>query len=527
MFHNTEMAAEAENDQTIAVNLRGRPWTVELDQSLWATLKSDGRSAGAIRLRLLKIAVTKIDQGDLTPEVAMAHISATPEEVAKYRKKIADQEEGRELKKQETVKKKEEKAAGEIPLEVAAENLNLTPDQAAALAAVRQGDSILLTGVAGTGKSYVLAEISKDAALRLPGSRTVALTASTGTAAQLIGGRTLHSWLGVGRAEGDVASWRPSKAAQIRMRAARLLIIDEVSMLEAGFFDNLSTFLSTVRENLAIFGGLQLVLVGDFAQLPPVRGNYAFTSRTWSELAPRQCNLTTVMRQNSVDFQMMLCRLRLGQPQEADLERLMQCRHTAFQNGIIPTRLCALNRDADAINQRELGALLKSGAAPVQFAMTLRGGDGSWTKSLNIPETLMACVGAQVMVTRNITGRNGRIELANGTRAVIVAADDGSATIRLSGGTVRILTPQRAIEEGNARNAVVFMPLALAWAISIHRSQGATLDALEVDLGPSIFEAGQAYVAISRARDLSAVRITRLDSRAFRCHPAVLEFYGE
>jgi len=374
-----------------------------------------------------------------------------------------------------------------------------------------------------------VAAIARDARERHPEPHAVALTAVTGTAAMLIGGRTLHSWLGCGRGEGPASGWRVSDAAAARIRAARVLVLDEVSMVDADFLDGASTYLSGVRGDPAPFGDLQVIFVGDFAQLPPVRGGFAFTAQAWRALAPAVCQLTTVVRQVDPVFQEMLQRLRRGRPLPEDIARLEECRATEFASGVTPTRLCALNRDAEAINQRELAALLAGGAAPVEISTATRGGGAgvAWAASAGIPGAFVAAIGAQVMVTRNVTDRAGAIELANGTRGVLVAADETTATIRRMDGTVRVLAFARAVDEGNARNGASFIPLQLAWAISIHRSQGATLDALEVDLGPSVFEAGQAYVAISRARDLASVRITRLDPRAFRCHPAVLAFYDE
>jgi ATP-dependent DNA helicase PIF1 len=319
------------------------------------------------------------------------------------------------------------------------------------------------------------------------------------------------------------------------VRAAQLLIVDEVSMLDAAFLDTASGYLSAVRGDRAPFGGLQLVLVGDFCQLPPVRGNFAFAGAAWARLAPRTCLLTTVRRQPAADFQEMLLRLRLARGLDADFDRLEECRDTEFKHGVEPTRLCARNAAAEQINQAALARLLAAGAVPLEFE-TKTGGGGtgaSWAVSLGIPGAVVACIGAQVMVTRNITSAVGALVAANGTRGVIESVGvgaDGAQTgvvLRLASGARCTIPYTRVVDEGNTRHTATFMPLQLAWAISIHKSQGATLDALEVDLGPSIFEAGQAYVALSRARDLGCVRVTGLSRAAFRCHPAVLKFYTE
>jgi ATP-dependent DNA helicase PIF1 len=531
-------------------SVRGKRWTSEQDDALWESGAAPGRSDRARRLRQLKLACTRIDAGALSEEEALTHIGASATELAQFRAReetpraasaAADAASAAAEAATPAAGAPAPPRAARPPKAPAAPPAPppLTPDQEAALAAAHSGQSILLTGPAGTGKSYAVAAIARDARERHPEPHAVALTAATGTAAMVIGGRTLHSWLGCGRGEGLANMWLESGRGgpgawrdgpkQARIRAARVLILDEVSMIAADFLDGASAYLSNIREDPAPFGGLQVIFVGDFAQLPPVRGPFAFTAKSWQTLAPVVCQLTTVVRQADPEFQEMLQRLRRGRPLPEDIARLEECRATTFASGITPTRLCALNRDADAINQRELAALLESGAAPVEISTATRGGaaGANWATSAGIPGAFVAAIGAQVMVTRNITDRTGAIELANGTRGVLVAADETTATIRRMDGTVRVLAFARAIDEGNSRNSASFIPLQLAWAISIHRSQGATLDALEVDLGPSVFEAGQAYVAISRARDLASVRITRLDPRVFRCHPAVLAFYDE
>ena len=529
---------------------RGKPWTAEQDaralaavqagQPLAAIGRELGRTETAIRLHLLDLAARRLDAGAALEDAA-AYARVSAEALTAH---IAHKAERAGHK---APRAEQKAAAGRPPRRgqrgAAAERLvpelELTPDQAAALAAVQAGGSILLTGPAGTGKSFTVGAIERWAR---GAGRVLAKTATTGTAALQIGGKTLHSWLGIGR--GDTAAgpeaatkaWQAfaSRAAVSRVQAAQLLIVDEVSMLDAAFLDAASGYLSAVRGDRAPFGGLQLVLVGDFCQLPPVRGAFAFTGAAWARLAPRTCLLTTVRRQPAADFQEMLMRLRLARGLDADFDRLEECRDTEFMHGVEPTRLCARNAAADKINQEALADLLAAGAVPLEFE-TKTGGGGtgaSWAASLGIPGATVACIGAQVMVTRNITSSTtGALVAANGTRGVVesvVVGADGAQTgvvLRQASGARCTIPYTRVVDEGNTRHSASFMPLQLAWAISIHKSQGATLDALEVDLGASIFEAGQAYVALSRARDLSCVRVTGLSRTAFRCSPAVLEFY--
>ena len=530
------------------VNMRRQPWTDVQNDALWeqrAAYPPSGRTANALRLQLLKLAAKKISDGIMTEPAALAPIGASAAELASFRESVAASAATRAARAAESqvpqARRRQPRgaraAAGASPAD-----LPLTPDQAAALEAVLAGASILLTGPAGTGKSFTVARIVVDARARFPARGAVAVTATTGTAAQLIDGRTLNSWLGAGLARGPAASWSRSKAADERMRAARLLIVDEASMLAAEFLEEVNAHAQRARGNDAPFGGLQIVFVGDFAQLPPVGekgrpAGFAFAAAAWAALAPRICLLTTIVRQADPAFQQMLQRLRVGRPIADDIARLEACRATEFPHGIEPTRLRALNRDADDINRDALDRMLQSGAELVTFERFAFGGAAL---SADAPTEFSACVGAQVMVTRNCRGRDvdgGSVTLANGTRAVLIAAAPAAdpseglcATLQLVDGSVCVLEPARAGSTdgapGRPRRGELFMPLQLAWAISIHRAQGATLDALEIDLGPSLFECGQAYVAVSRARDLASVRVTRLDPRAFRCNPAVLAFYG-
>ena len=539
----------------------GKHWTPEQDALLWASASNPpnmGRTETAIRLRLLKLASMKIDSGEMTEDAALMYMSKPKLGFADPNLGFADPKLGFADLKKSLAKFRESTPAAKKTVKPAkaapapAPTAVSTPDQQFAIEAILTGESILLTGPAGTGKSFTIGQITGKVTTQ---NRAIVLTASTGTAALQIGGRTLHSWLGIGRGGLNIdqrsvtvselaAEWAAcaSAAARTRIRTAAqaksLLVIDEVSMLDAKFLDCTSEYLSALCGDPTPFGGIQVLFVGDFCQLPPVRGAFAFTSMHWKRLAPRICLLSTIMRQTEVEFQQMLQRLRMGEGTADDCAQLKKClkrdgaEAASADATIIPTRLCALNRDSDAINQRELNALLVAGAEPFTVAAKHTGGEQgvAWAKSMGIPDAFSACIGAQVMVTRNLTDGSGKITCANGTRGVVTTAETGanhagSITIRLTSGASRTIPITRA-SDGNSRTGSSFMPLQLAWAISIHKSQGATLDSVEIDLGPSIFEAGQAYTALSRARSLDCVRLTRFESiGVFRCHPDVLEYY--
>ena len=539
-------AAPAPAPAPTEVSNRGKPWTAEQDDALWesahlphaALAQRFARSAKAIQLRLVLLATKRA----VDAKTAAAHLGMGEDAFAAA---VASLRAPRAPRAPRAAHAAHAARSSKVQKEPP---LVFTADQIIAIEAACGGadsadgadgapwHSILLTGPAGTGKSFVVAEIAARA--RAAG-RAVVLTSTTGTAALQIGGRTLHSFLGIGRGEGAVVAWvaRAGAKARERVCAVQTLVIDEVSMLDAGFVDAASEYMSALRGDPAPFGGAQLIFVGDFCQLPPVsaRSSFAFEAAAWRRLAPRVCLLTTVMRQADGEFQALLARARVGRPTAADVERLDACFATEFAAGVEPTRLCALNRDADAINQRELAAMLAAGAAPVNFDR--RGRDAGWAQSMGIPDAFTACIGAQVMVTRNLRAAKAA-DLANGTRGVIEGVTAEAVTLRLVSG-LRVDVPFVRVDEepelapaGEASGAAkkrgagaTFMPLQLAWAISIHKSQGATLDAVEVDLS-TVFAPGQAYVALSRCRDLACLRVTSVTAGAFQCHPAVRAFYG-
>ena len=397
-----------------------------------------------------------------------------------------------------------------------------TLEQRAALDAVRAGRDVLLTGPAGTGKSFAVGLLVAQA--RAAG-KAVAVAATTGAASVLVGGTTLHAFLGIGTGARPLSEllWHVryrAKRALARVRAFDLLVVDEVSMLSADLFDKVVALLDALR------GGApyQLVLTGDFAQLPPVQGRFAFQSEAWARRAPTVVRLTRLLRQaDDAPFQAMLERLRWGRPSPADLDALRALRNTVFPEGVEPTRLHSRNAEVDAINAAAFEALVAGGAPTRDYARVARGERAkAWADSASIPDRVQLAVGAQVMVTRNMPA----LGLVNGSRGVVTALRPEAVVVRTVAGREVALRPIPIACESEPELACSAMPLRLAYAMSIHKSQGVTLDAMEVDLGRSVFEFGQGYVAISRARNLASVRVLDVDERAFRAHPDVVSFYN-
>lgn len=382
-------------------------------------------------------------------------------------------------------------------------SLSLSPEQSQAVEKVLQGHSIFLTGAAGCGKTQTIKAITEAL-----GYRDIAygLTASTGSAAVLIEGKTVHSFLGIGL--GDKApgfyleALKPKKLRQLKRM--QVLIIDEISMISQELFEFISEYLILLRGVDRPFGGVQLVLCGDFFQLPPVKASFCFKSPLWQTLNPAFVELKYNFRQSTDNvLQEILQHIRHNAVTKKDIATLAQCHSTTFPSHIKPTCIYPKNAMVDAINQDAYQHQLKK----VKEAWSFPGADG---KAVNV------CVGLQVMVNRNIDPDNN---IVNGTRGVVQSVVADTVYIKLVNGKIYPVK-QICFEEFS------YMPLTLAYAITVHKSQGVTLDAAEIDLGSDIFEYGQAYTALSRVRSLDAVRIVGVEKGSFRNHPEVVEFYN-
>lgn len=390
------------------------------------------------------------------------------------------------------------------------------------------GANVFLTGAPGAGKTYVLNQFVKRA--QRAGKR-VAVTASTGIAASHLGGTTIHSWSGLGILDHlyqeDLKRLGGSDRLIKRYNGTDILVIDEVSMLHGARLDMVNQLAKVLRSSEAPFGGMQVILVGDLFQLPPVsRGSqvadFAHMSAAWAELQPMICYLTEQHRQASDDALLeLLTAMRQGGIEELH-ETLLRDRleMDAPEAGTV-TRLFSHNVDVDTINHRHLQSL---GTISKTFTMQTKGSKPKieqLIKSVLAPEKLELKVDAEVMFVANDFGAG----FVNGSRGQVIDFKDGLPLVRLSNGRIVKVEPYSwsLSEDGKVRAEVSQLPLRLAWAITIHKSQGMSLDAAEIDLSRA-FTPGMGYVALSRVRSLDGLYLQGLNNLALKLHPDIHDF---
>ncbi|KAJ0108653.1 dna repair and recombination protein pif1 [Diaporthe amygdali] len=446
-----------------------------------------------------------------------------------------------------------------------------------------KGQSVFFTGPAGTGKSVLMRAIIQDLKKKYAKDpERLAVTASTGLAACNIGGMTLHSFAGIGLGKDDaqtlVKKIRRNGKAKNRWMRTRVLIVDEISMVDGDLFDKLSQVGRIIRNNGRPWGGIQLVITGDFFQLPPVPDShsrdtkFAFEAATWNTSIDHTIGLTEVFRQKDPVFAQMLNEMRLGHISEQTVETFKKMsRPIHFNDGLEVTELFPTRQEVENSNQRRLREL----PGEVHRYEALDAGDPNIRDKLlgnmMAPKVLELKKGAQVMLIKNLDET-----LVNGSLGTVIGFSTESA-FEISGGlfdeehengddvdpkvkkrlaafsrqlsdnagpdkkkfplvqfhavdgTARIMlccsepwkveTPTGEVQASREQ-----LPLILAWALSIHKAQGQTLARVKVDLG-KVFEKGQAYVALSRAVTQEGLQVLRFDRRKVMAHPRVVSFY--
>jgi ATP-dependent DNA helicase PIF1 len=382
---------------------------------------------------------------------------------------------------------------------------------------MKKGLSVFLTGQPGTGKTYT---VNKFLAWAYDNGKQVTVAASTGIAATHIGGSTIHSFLGVRNddplTEEDLNEILGNQYTRRRIFAAKILIIDEVSMLSAQMIENLDTLLRAVHDNTQAFGGIQMIFVGDFFQLPPVKAAYAFESDTWNNSHLNICYLEDVYRQSDPVFIDVLQGIRNGELTDAQME-VIKGRYKEDVSGLDCLRIETTNKNVDDFNERRLDMI---DGKQKCYQMTSDGHEGmvqGLIKSCMSPERLFLKVGARVMFTKN-DGYEKRY--VNGTQGVVIEMQDDHIKVETNDGETIMVTRdtwERAVGYGMNKNVLASvdqMPLRLAYAITTHKSQGATFDRAVIDMSQA-FESGQTYVALSRVKSLEGLYLQGQIGRNF------------
>ncbi|KAH9610920.1 hypothetical protein KSS87_008839 [Heliosperma pusillum] len=416
--------------------------------------------------------------------------------------------------------------------------------------AIKRGESVFITGSAGTGKTMLIEHLIK-LLVKKHGRKTVYVTASTGVAACALRGQTLQSFAGVGLAEADAETLLSrvidNRWAYNRWKQAKALVIDEISMVDKTLFDKYEYIAREVRceseNDEEAWGGIQLVVSGDFFQLPPIdtRRNgveFAFEADSWEFSFQLYVQLETVFRQSNSEHVKLLEGIRVGEIDGKGLELLQQrCCKEEPDEAVV--RLFPRNKDVVRVNKARLTSLGEEIIVYKAFDHAIA---DSWKLHLNnliAPSKLEICKGARVMLIRNLNVKHKMVNGATGTvvgfkksRIVDIkkiCCQDGDNVlpiVKFDSGIEEVIRPDHwEVVEGDKVVAKrLQLPLMLAWATSIHKSQGMTLDRLHTDLSEA-FDCGMVYVALSRLKSLDGLSLSGFNPSKIMAHPKVLEYY--
>ena len=451
----------------------------------------------------------------------------------------------------------------------------LSVEQRAAYYKFIEGKNLFITGSGGTGKTRLIKHLLNHTQSV---SKPTAVCAMTGCAAILLncGARTLHSWSGIKLAKGDsskiIANVLRNKKAVSTWRKTKVLILDEVSMLSRKIFELVEAIARQTRGSVAPFGGMQVIFTGDFFQLPPVGTDgepeteqFCFESPIWKTVFPPDNNLElkTMFRQRDPIYINILQQVRRGQLDEKGCQILLSHVNRPLDeeklNGCVPTKLFALRMKTDMINTQmfskinekeyvfeiiqkkdcrtiiesnkplDIQSLQKSSKltdTEIEYEMT------ALTNNMSSPKLLRLKKGAVVMCTVNLDMES---EICNGSQGVVIDIIESHnneygipcPVVKFTNGIIKKIAPHFWQSEDYPTLAVGQIPLCLAWALTIHKIQGATLKMAEMDLGYSVFEYGQTYVALSRIQSLDGLYLSSFHPQKIKANPKVIEFYKQ
>lgn len=431
---------------------------------------------------------------------------------------------------------------------------NFNDAQAQAFKKYIDGENVFITGPGGSGKSYFIQQVYKHACNN---NKRIQVSAMTGCAAILLesAAKTLHSWANIGLASGDPEEISNKIRKSILKRAnwtnTEILVVDEVSMMSQKIFELLDLIGKKTRRNNKPFGGIQLIFSGDFYQLPPVgsssdekTNNFCFESALWNNIfsLKNQIEFNYIFRQDDEEFKKILNEIRHGKLFKSSLKILQSCIDKPIKetNIIKPTILYPTKKMVDRLNQQEMEKLSNEDMTFISCITE----DSNEKKTYNYTpqelsyeinalnnnslceKNLCLKVGAQVMCVANLD-MSSRFPIVNGSQGKIIdVSEKGFPIVRFLNGVEMTISHHTWRSEKYPSICLKQIPLILAWAITIHKSQGISLDQAEINAGSRIFECGQTYVALSRVKNLQGLYLTAFDPQQIRVKKKVREYYN-
>jgi len=439
--------------------------------------------------------------------------------------------------------------------------MSFSKEQCLAFQRFLLGENLFITGPGGTGKTFLIKEIVRSMKER---GILYQVCAMTGCASVILGDgtKTLHSWCGMGLASGnkDVICNKiiHNKKTKGSIKKVRVLIVDEVSMLSKKIFEALNDAMKILRKSIAPFGGIQIIFTGDFFQLPPIGNDdessrFCFESINWLDVFTwnNHIELKYIFRQEDDIYKKVLNQVRRGELDSESVSILQKCLKKVVQGDILPTKLFAVRSKTDFVNTRmydkldgeehifklevkhDLTTFIESSKIigcvdilncnDLSFMEKNIEADKLANNTNRISELKLKC-GTRVMCLYNLAVDEG---ICNGSQGVVIDFSRGFPIVLFTNGHKRLIEPIWIQSEEFPCIGVGQIPLCLAWALTIHKIQGATLSIAEMDLGNSVFEYGQTYVALSRIRSLEGLYLSAFQPKRIKANPLVKIFYDQ
>ena len=426
-------------------------------------------------------------------------------------------------------------------------DIQLTDKQHQALLSSKSGKNLFLTGPAGSGKSFLLKYfITWFQKEKENKENRIFITSTTGLSSLLIDGMTINRYSGIGIGTKDVdyyfkKIWK-MKTIKERWLNTSVLIIDEISMMDPDIFDKLEILARKIRKNEVPFGGIQVLLSGDFLQLPPVKSDsFCFESFSWDSVIHETFYFDKIVRQNDSQLQNILNYIRIGIVNEEVTKCLDSCinKELPIKDGITPTLLFSKKNMVIDHNDKEINKLIDNGViyhiydsiydfGKITNEETMVIYKELLNSQFQVDDKIMLSLHSQVMLTVNMP----ECELANGSVGVIVDFTNNEKiaypiVLFLNGVRITIKEHLYKIDEDSDSIKKYQIPLMLSWAITIHKAQGMSLDFVRTDIGSSIFEYGQAYVVLSRIKSIDGLSLINVDYSKIKAHPKILKYYSK